>query len=727
MSAVRSRALLAALILGLLAVSHRPLAADEAAKPAAGGVKGTSVGLVPADASFYTSGLRWREQVDLFTRSRAYKALRALPSVKKLEAEVMGKLKEDGPAKMVQGFFRSPLGKDLVEIATEAVSEETFVYGGAAWNDFFKLLAAINQAQTAGTYGALFSGGDPNTGQGRAILRALTKNKGMIKIPDLVIGFKVATPKRAEKRLAEIGKIVELFTGGVKELEDKLTTKKVAGGDFLTLELDGSQVPWDTIPLADLEEKKGEFDGLVADLKKKKFTAAVGVTGGYLLLSLGETTKGLESLFAKGGKKLIDHDALKAVRDAGDKRFTSLGYVSKEFMESAGGNAAAQYGDLVRTMKEALKGADLKDERKKAIAKELDELADHMKGHKVEFGPSVGYSYLTDTGYEAYAHDMTNHPGLDKVKFKLHDHFGGEPIFAAAFGFTVDGSVYTNLVKFGKKAFEQGEGVFLDSADANSADEYKKAKAALVPILEKLDRTTSKLLLPSMAQSGVGIVIDGKWKSKQWVMMAPATEKEMPMLELGLLVGTSDGKKFVEAMKEYRLTLNELFEKASEFPGGPPPGFKIPAAESGEGLYWWPIPDSVLDKQFQPTVGTGKAAAVLALSKSHAGRLTKPTPLKFRDKALAIDGEVLGCCVLDWVGFIDLVTPWVEFSVEHAAKDFAADEKKGKQWAKEAKTALMIFKSFKGSTSTTKKADVGVIHKTVIVVKDIDAMPDPIE
>jgi len=129
-----------------------------------------------------------------------------------------------------------------------------------------------------------------------------------------------------------------------------------------------------------------------------------------------------------------------------------------------------------------------------------------------------------------------------------------------------------------------------------------------------------------------------------------------------------------------------------------------------------------------PTVGSGKAASVLALSKPHAARLVKTTPLKFRTKELAIEGEVIGCCVLDWVGFIDLATPWVEYSVEQSAKDFGADAKQGKKWAKEAQTALMIFKAFKGSTCTTKAAATGgVVSRTVIVIKDIEALPDPID
>jgi len=201
----------------------------------------------------------------------------------------------------------------------------------------------------------------------------------------------------------------------------------------------------------------------------------------------------------------------------------------------------------------------------------------------------------------------------------------------------------------------------------------------------------------------------------------------------------SDGKKFVSAMKEYKAHLIDFWGKLREVPNfGLLPELNIPDAEeekTDDGpLYSWTVPEGVLDKQLIPTVGTGKSAAVFALSKKHARRLIKPTELKFRDKGLAFKGEVIACCVLDWVAFIDLVTPWVEYSVEQGAKDLAGegkDEKtvkaQARKWAKEAGVALTIMKAFKGSTCTTRLEKGVVVNKTVIVVRDIEAMPDPLD
>jgi hypothetical protein len=458
------------------------------------------------------------------------------------------------------------------------------------------------------------------------------------------------------------------------------------------------------------------------------FTVALGVSGNYLLLSLGEATKDLEAFLGKG-KKLLDAEALKPVVDAGDKRFTSLGYISKEFLEASGGSYANSYSETIKALKEVVQKGDLKEERKKQIVAALDDLSKDLDAAaKIEFGASVGYSYLTSTGYEIYSHDNTKNANYDKIKFSMHEHWGGNPIFATSFGCTVDGASYTALVKYLKKAYEIGEGLASDNLDANTVDEYKKALQKIQPILAKLDKCMTDTFIPAMAQSGLGIVVDGKWKSKQWTTFGAGTEKEMPMIELGLLIGVSDAKKFDQGWKDARGILNELLEKLSDLPNaGIPPGISIPAPATGEGMYWWEIPTSPLDAQVVPTAGTGKGASVLTFSKKHTARLMKPTPLTFRAKELEFKGPVLGACVLDWVGFIDLVTPWVEMGVDQSIKEFAIEGKLATRWKKETKVGLDAFKCFKGATCTTTKSGSGVVHKTVIVIQDLEIDPEPID
>ncbi|MFQ3650978.1 MAG: hypothetical protein SNJ75_11645 [Gemmataceae bacterium] len=728
MSAACSRGYLAAVLLtGLLAVSQPTIRAAEAKS-----AKDSSLAQIPADAAFYTSTLRIKEQVELFYTSRAYKAIRALPSVKMAYDQVREQLKQNlGGGFDVEGFLNSDLGKEISGLLTEAASDEIFIFGGKQWGEFFRTFSLVSQAQTSGTYAALLAGGDPNTGQMRAILRALRQNKAQLRIPGLVIGFKLATPDKATKLLKKGSTILEGLAAGVKEIQDRFKVKKIGGGEFMVVELDGSLIPWQEAEnaLKDIEEKKEEFKELLDHLKKMKLSAALGISGNYLLLSIGETTSDLEAFLGKG-KKLIDHEAIKPIRDVGDKRFTSLGYLSKEFIETAGGSYASTYSETFKSIQEAVKKADLKEERKKQILTTLNDLVKDLdKAAKIEYGPSVGYAYLTNSGYEVYAHDLTKNPSYDKIKFAMHEHWGGTPIFATSFGcYIPNADTYQAFVKYLKKGYEIAEGLIGDNFDANTVDEYKKVLQKIQPILAKLDKCISDTFIPAMQQSGLGIVIDGKWKSKNWTTFGMATEKEMPMIELGLLIGVSDAKKFDQGWKEAREILNELLEKLSDVPNlGVPLGLSLGAPSSGDGLYWWEIPTSPLDPQVVPTAGTGKAASVFTLSKKHAARLIKSTPLSFRTKELAFSGPVLGACVLDWVGFVELVAPWIETGVEQTIKELLVEEKFAKRWKKETQVGLQILKCFKGATCTTTKAETGVVHKTVVVVRDLEIDPEPID
>src|SRR5688572_11536656 len=113
------------------------------------------------------------------------------------------------------------------------------------------------------------------------------------------------------------------------QLKMRLKREKIAGADFLSLHLDGTLIPWDAIPPEAIAKNKEAFDKIAATVKKMTLTISLGVREGYLLLSLGATNQHLATLGM--GKLLADRTEFAALHKAGDKPFTSLGYVSDEF------------------------------------------------------------------------------------------------------------------------------------------------------------------------------------------------------------------------------------------------------------------------------------------------------------------------------------------------------------------------------------------------------------
>jgi hypothetical protein len=721
----------AALLAGLaLVAAHHPARAADDVKAA------TSLSKVPADVAFYAASLRNKEQVQRFYKSNAYKTLRTLPIVKEGYAKAMAELeKAGGPLEMYKKFTADEENKELVSILLGAVSNEVFMYGGKEWNDFMTVYMQTYMGMSFAPLQAILSGRlnpeEINKSQVRGALLALQQNREKLKIPEFVIGFRLSEPKKAVAQLDRLDKLVTTIASSQPIVKERVKRVKAAGGDFISAELDGSLIPWEANPLEQYEENKGEFDNLIKQIKVTKLTFSVGIKGNYLLVGITSTVKDFAK-FGGTGKSLADRDELKPLAKYADKPIVSIGYSSKAFAGSAVQGLPSSEG-IVKMLKDSLNKSDLKEERKKAIAKDLDELASSTKGKLPPYGANTSFAFLTDNGMESYDYRFEVGAGFKDHSLKLQNHFGGNPIFAGAFAFNVDGSGYKTLVTWVKKIYGHAEGVFLDMADDDAKDKYKQATKGIFPLLKQLDDATTKLLIPSLKESGLGLVIDSKWSSKQWHRDLPATPKAMPMFEVGVLLGLSDPKKFTAALKEYRITLNELYAKIREAAPDKDniPEFKIPASEVEKGkngtLHYYPLPEEAgVDKQVQPVMGVGKRLAVFCLSKQHAERLMSDTPLKANGGPLAYKGKVVGMCVLNWPAFVDTIEPWVEFAIQNFAGFPADDPEGGKKMVegilKQVRVGMKVLKCFKGLSSVSYVEDDALVSHREMVFKDLPAV-----
>src|SRR5262249_14078329 len=149
-----------------------------------------------------------------------------------------------------------------------------------------------------------------------------------------VLGSRRENTKRATAQLGRLEKLMESLVDRTPPLKGRFKKAKVGGGNFLTLALDGSMVPWEQVPLNKIEKNPGEFDGLVKKLKQLKLTVAVGTRDNYLLLGIGETTAPVAAL--GGNKSLLELDELKPLAKHAGKKLTSVNYTSKAFSARAG-------------------------------------------------------------------------------------------------------------------------------------------------------------------------------------------------------------------------------------------------------------------------------------------------------------------------------------------------------------------------------------------------------
>jgi hypothetical protein len=689
-----------------------------------------SAALVPADASYYSAMLRNKEQIDAIAKSKAWKRLTDLPLFQEAVKKAKEKLNEEGgPGPAIKKFYEDKDNKDLANVLLDAVSHEIFLYAGKGWGDLLALYGRASNSSQFAALGDLISGGDGTKAQVRALLLELQKNKAQLKTPELVIGFKVSDAKKVEAQLKRLEKVLGDLVEDTPPLKGRFKRAKVGDSSFLTLTFDGGMVPWDDLPIKDFEDRPGEFDDLFKHLKAAKLTVSLGVRNGYLLLGVTPTADDLLKIGGKG-KKLIDRDELKPLVKNAKKKITSISYVSKECNTGLFGGRG-DYTSLVSGGKELLAKSKLPEAKKKAIAKDLEALAKDLEKGVPELGASLAFEFMTETGYEGFSYDYAKHDAAKGARLKLLDHFGGNPIFAAGFGTKIDGKGYATFVKWLKVFHAHAEDIFLSHPDVDKEvkDQYEKVAKDVFPLLRRLDETTSTLLLPALKDASFGLVVDAKWKSKQWVKDAPPLPQAMPMLEVGLVLSLADAAKFQQAMKAYRTTLNEIFEKAGEAAGKDNVrDFRLPVPEQEKGkaatYYFYKIPeDAGIDKQFRPTAGVSKKVAALTLSKAHTQRLLKSTPLAVTSGPLVEHKkDLIAGCYFNNLAFIDAVSPWVEFGVMAAVvqaageEDGAAAKKKAAEYLKQVRVALDVLKVFQSySSATYLEGGVLVTHRETII------------
>ena len=235
---------------------------------------------------------------------------------------------------------------------------------------------------------------------------------------------------------------------------------------------------------------------------------------------------------------------------------------------------------------------------------------------------------------------------------------------------------YDLLVKWAKVGYGYFEKYAVPKMSSMDREAFAKFVPLATPLVKRLDQTTRDMLLPAMADGQLGVVVDAKLKSKQFLASLPATEEPMPMAEPALIFGVSDPELLVKACSEYREIFNGLFDalrttspsesKFSENVRIPEP--KVMKRKAGT-LYAFPLPKEWgLDKRILPNAGLSANAAVVAMTSKHSQRLLTATPPSVGEQSISTEQPLAGAGFLDVAGLIDALTPWVDRGVRVVAQ-----------------------------------------------------------
>ncbi len=222
----------------------------------------------------------------------------------------------------------------------------------------------------------------------------------------------------------------------------------------------------------------------------------------------------------------------------------------------------------------------------------------------------------------------------------------------------------------------------------------------------------------------------------------PESSQALPMFELGIVYGVSDAKLVRRGFSEYFDVTQAFLDKLHENFPDEILEIKLPkpdtATDNGVSVFQYPLPaEAGLDKQIVPTLGLSDQVALFSTSGSQARRLLSrskftppPGPLSNVDRPLA------GAGYFDFSGFLDKVSPWVDYIVtqvaasqaisteETALQDDVEQAPQLKAILDQFHTGFEIAKCFRGISSVTYIEDGVTVTHSESVFKDLPPLKD---
>lgn len=688
---------------------------------------------VPRDAAFYGVMLRNREQWQSLAQSRAWARLKSLPVTQMLWQRAQAELnKPGGPAAQFQRFYAAAENRQLLDLLADMLSEEVFVYGGSNFNEVAELVRSLSgmpRLQRFYIRMATSQGrSDANKAQIQALLDTLAESKDLIQVPELVIGFRVSKAEAASTQLARLEGLVKAALAQDSRFKGTLRRSRLAGGDFLTLSMDGQAVPWDQIPFQNWEDEPGQYRPLVEKLKTLKLLLAIGIRDGYVLAALGSSDAVLAKLGT--GESINKLPEFKPLSRFAEQRLTAVTYASQALRVHSG-LSKADVDSLIKTAGGYLNSAGLPDSLRKQIQQDLSELGRDIKARIRNAGATFAVSFLSERGQESYSYDWSERePGEKPRPLTLLNHLGGQPVLAFVGRASGREDLYKLAVKWSKVAFRYYEEVAVPTMSEEQKQRYEEITKWLIPLLKRFDRATSQLLLPALRDGQWAFVLDAREASKQWASMMPAADTALPLPAPGLILGVSDADLLRQAGEEYRQVANEVLAKIKELGGLFVPEISINSPETkdvGVGkLYYYTLPAPLgLDPALLPNVGLSKSVVCLTPTVAQSTRILREQPLKFEGGPLSERNRPATSAVyLNWPALVDAALPWVEYAVRVATSRAGAGGDKDaaqqrEQFVTQARAIGEVMKVLRGAASLSYVEDGATVTHSEVVIRDL--------
>lgn len=632
-----------------------------------------SLELVPADVAFYSASTRLREQYDAFVASNAFAKLQEMPVIQMGWQMFQQQWNNPtGDFAQFKAMYEQPENQQLVALLIDAFSHEVFSYGDEGFADALLLLNEINSVNQSAQLATL-TGGDPQEAMLRGIVEVLNKHLEGGEVPDFVVGFRLSDKEPATAQLARLEQIAGAVLGQQPAFEGRFARKPIAGGDFLTLQLDGSLIPWDLIP----PDVLSQAEGLQDKVSKMTLAIALGVKDDYLILSIGDSTEHLNALGQ--GESLAGRPELAPVKKHAQKPITSVVYVSEEFMTKAN-SVSQQIDQFTGTIEQFLPLAGLDPDLHDEIITDVKALGEDIKSAVPRVGAVSGVSFQSPRGLEGFSYNWGDNQSLDSSKpLTILNHVGGDPLLVFAARGKYSPESYDKVSQWFGKILYYAEKIAVEQLGEAEREFFNKVRDDLKPLVKQLDQVTREKLIPAFKDGQTAIVFDAKTKSEQLHEALPPGEEPLPIPELALVYGVSDADAVKEAAASYFQIAQKVIDILHAAEPTEIPDLQLPPPESrdfpGGKIYYYRLPRQVgLDKQIAPNAGLSDETLVLSLVPKMTVRLIGDSKLQTTGPLAAAENRPLASAFkFNFAGFLDAVSPWVDYAIMVSGAEVGED------------------------------------------------------
>ncbi|HUP77021.1 MAG TPA: hypothetical protein VM260_00575, partial [Pirellula sp.] len=588
-------------------------------------------------------------------------------------------------------FFENPNTKEALAFIKELTTTEVFFLADKNVSKWYEAQGKLNDDSRSRVLNTDESA-EEKVG---AMIKKAIELTDSLTVPTLVIGARCKDEDLALGKLDQLETVLQLGIGS--STSGALVLKNLdriddARGNRLQLRLDGTQIPWDSIPTNESFDEESK-DLVQEALEKKSITITIGMLDGFFVLGFSPSGKALLELGK--GKSLLEHPEMHSVREALSQPLTSVSFTSDALAKAAfeanlknffSRNLTTNIAPVIQPLED---NSEILDFIKEIVSDcyWLDETIAKMVP---EFKGITSISYLIANGWERHDYSRTMDMVSDASSPLISlEHTGGNPMLLVASRLqdqTVFFQLCRKIVQKLKTRFdeayeldwspviESASSIFpgLEGDSGDLIERLKEIRATTEmfwPYLVQVADTWEKKILPAITGEQAIIVSGGNLSAKKWFKDMPPSVDPLPLPEFASVIGIKNKPLLKEAFEDLYKICDDIVELIQEkYEDAVPANYEIPRpikSDSSLGeKYSYAIPDDCpVPKEMMPQILYAGDYLIKNYSDKQSMSLAAVTKLSVGNGIIVSTSKQSSASYVDLGRIFEFARPWVRYAL----------------------------------------------------------------